>query len=126
MKDDDTRKDAAPESWRENPNGRVPLLELTDGRCLAESGAILWSLPWQPPPAFGQLEPSEGSTVRCSRAIQRRTSCRRGQAVASYEPRAALEEKRALVPEWHARGNAALSVMETHLTRSDWFAGKAL
>ena len=27
-----------------NPNGRVPLLELPDGRCLSESNAILWYL----------------------------------------------------------------------------------
>jgi glutathione S-transferase len=36
-----------------------------------------------------------------------------------------LEEKRALIPHWHAQGNAALSVMETHLTHNDWFAGGA-
>jgi glutathione S-transferase len=27
-----------------NPNGRIPLLELEDGTCLAESNAILWYL----------------------------------------------------------------------------------
>lgn len=27
-----------------NPNGKVPLLQLPDGRCLAESNAILWYL----------------------------------------------------------------------------------
>ena len=26
------------------------------------------------------------------------------------------------MPEWHAKGNAALGVMETHLCDRDWFA----
>jgi glutathione S-transferase len=34
-----------------------------------------------------------------------------------------LEKKRHLVPEWHAKGKAALGVMQTHLARHDWFAG---
>ena len=42
-----------------------------------------------------------------------------------YETKEALEPKRTLIPEWHARGNAALSVMETHLTHHDWLAGNA-
>src|SRR5688500_16536052 len=33
-----------PDFLPKNPNGRVPLLELDDGRCLPESGAILWYL----------------------------------------------------------------------------------
>src|SRR6476660_9898690 len=36
-----TRK---PEYLAKNPNGRVPMLELDDGRVLPESGAILWYL----------------------------------------------------------------------------------
>jgi glutathione S-transferase len=42
----------------------------------------------------------------------------------AFESKEALDEKRALVPEWHARGNAALAVMESHLARHDWFAGR--
>ena len=33
-----------PEHLARNPNGRIPLLEYPDGRCLAESNAILWAL----------------------------------------------------------------------------------
>ena len=36
-----------------------------------------------------------------------------------------LEKKRHLVPEWHAKGNAALGVMQTHLAHHDWFAGQS-
>ena len=34
-----------------------------------------------------------------------------------------LREKEHLIPEWHAKGNAALAVMEGHLKKNDWFAG---
>ena len=33
-----------PEFLTKNPNGRIPMLELDDGTCLAESNAILWYL----------------------------------------------------------------------------------
>ena len=109
-----------------NPNGRVPLLELEDGRCLAESDAILWYLTagsaLQPPDTWSQAQALqwmffEQYSHEPYIAVARRWL--------SHEPKEALEEKRALIPEWHARGNAALSVMETHLARHDWFAGKA-
>jgi glutathione S-transferase len=118
-----TRK---PEFLKKNPNGRVPLLELEDGRCLGESGAILNYLaegsalipkdPWARAKTlewmfFEQYE--HEPTI----AVARRWL--------AYEPIEALEEKRALIPEWHAKGNAALAVMETHLAKHDWFAGDA-
>ena len=113
-----------PEFLKRNPNGRVPLLEFEDGRCLAESGAILFFL-------------SDGS------ALQPGTSWDRAQMLQwmffeqySHEPYIAvarfwlayaepeeLAKKRHLVPEWHGKGNAALGVMETHLKTHDWFAG---
>ena len=34
-----------------------------------------------------------------------------------------LRAKEHLIPEWLAKGNAALAVMEGHLKKSDWFAG---
>jgi glutathione S-transferase len=43
----------------------------------------------------------------------------------SHEPKEAIERMRASIAEWHAQGNAALAVMETHLARNDWFAGDA-
>jgi glutathione S-transferase len=108
-----------------NPNGRVPLLELDDGRYLAESNAILFYL-------------AEGTTLIPP------DKWARGQALQwmffeqydhepyiavarrwlGYEPPDLLATKRHLIPEWHARGNAALGVMETHLTKQAWFAGE--
>jgi glutathione S-transferase len=107
-----------------NPNGRVPLLEFEDGRTLAESGAILWHI-------------SEGSK------LQPADSWGRAQALQwmffeqySHEPYIAVarfikaygttEIQQRRKNEWPMlmeRGNAALSVMETHLSENDWFAG---
>ena len=116
-----TRK---PEFLSKNPNGRVPLLELDDGRTLAESGAILWHL-------------SEGTKLQPNDAWSR------AQALQwmffeqySHEPYVAVarfikaygtpeiqERRRSEFPALLERGNAALGVMETHLAAHEWFAG---
>ena len=117
----DTRK---PDFLRLNPNGRVPLLEFEDGRTLAESDAIISYL------AHGSaLMP--GDRWDRAQALQwmffEQYSHEPYIAVArfwlSFAPKEQLEERRHLVPEWHARGNAALGVMENHLAAHDWFAG---
>ena len=121
LHDGTTRK---PEFLAKNPNGRVPMLELGDGRTLPESGAILWYL-------------SEGSKLlpadRWGRAevlqwmFFEQYSHEPYIAVArfwlAFAPQQELEKRRHLVGEWHAKGNAALAVMQTHLARRDWFAG---
>jgi glutathione S-transferase len=114
-----------PDYLAKNPNGRVPMLEFEDGRLLPESGAILWYL-------------SEGTRLspadRWARAealqwmFFEQYSHEPYIAVArywiAYASKEQLETKRHLIPEWHAKGNAALAVMQTHLARHDWFAGE--
>jgi glutathione S-transferase len=113
-----------PNFLAKNANGRVPLMEFEDGRVLAESGAILWYLAENTP-----LLPAD----RWSHAnvlqwmFFEQYSHEPYIAVArfwlAFAPKDELEKKRHLVPGWHAKGNAALGVMQTHLERHDWFAG---
>ena len=115
-----------PEFLAKNPSGQVPLLEVAEGRYLAESNAILWyvaigtslapesrieraeALQWM---FFEQhaLEPNLGaayfwlSLVRGGRDLQTH----------------ALED-------WMERGYAALQVMENHLKTHEFFAASQL
>ncbi len=117
----ETRK---PAFLAKNPNGRVPLLEFEDGRTLPESDAILWYLS-----EGSDLQPTDkwGRAEALSWMFFEQYSHEPYVAVArfwlAFAPKEELEKKRSLVPEWHAKGNAALGVMETHLSRHDWFAG---
>jgi len=43
----------------------------------------------------------------------------------AHAPTSELDKRRHLVPEWHEKGNAALGVMETYLSKHDWFAGES-
>jgi glutathione S-transferase len=105
-----------------NPNGRVPLLELDDGRRMAESNAILCWL-------------AEGTPYFQGDAWQR------AQALSwmffeqySHEPYVAVARficgwtpvdspRRAELPKLRERGHQALAVMERHLLSSPWFSG---
>jgi glutathione S-transferase len=120
LHDGSTRK---PDYLAKNPNGRVPMLELDDGRMLPESGAILWYLaegtPLLPADRWGRAEVLQWMFFE-------QYSHEPYIAVArfwlAFKPPAELETKRHLVPEWHAKGNAALGVMEKHLSQHHWFA----
>jgi glutathione S-transferase len=105
-----------------NPNGKVPMLELDDGRIMVESNAILYWL-------------AEGSTFLPGDAWQR------AQALSwmffeqySHEPYIAVARfiqlftapdspRRAELPKCHERGHQALAVMERHLQSQPWFTG---
>lgn len=108
-----------------NPNGRVPTLELDDGRYLAESNAIMFYL-------------AEGTALLPADRFARAEALQwMFFEQYSHEPYIAVarfwhsikpggrEERKDRFPEWHERGHQALAVMERHLSTRDWFAGSA-
>ena len=113
-----------PEFLAKNPNGRVPVLELEDGTCLAESNAILWYLAEQT-----ALLPTE----RIERARVLQWMCFEQY---SHEPFIATSRFYLHFlrdPEGYAEvlaakrepGYAALRVMEQHLTDAAWMVGES-
>ena len=110
----------SPEYLAKNPNGKVPMLELADGRVLAESNAILCFL-------------AEGSPLWPSDSWQR------AQALQwmcfeqySHEPCIAVARfimgwlpedspRRSELPRLRERGYQALDVMEKQLAGQDFF-----
>ena len=113
-----------PEYLAKNPNGRVPMLELDDGRILVESNAILcWladgthylpSDPWQRAQALSWMFFEQYSHEPCI-AVARFI---RGWS-APDSPRRGDELTRC-----QARGHDALAVMERHLSAHRWFTGE--
>lgn len=109
-----------PEFLAKNPNGRIPVLELSDGTFLAESNAILCFL------AEGTaLFPRE--PVPRARTLQwlffEQYSHERFIAVLKYWTYwGGLENKSANeVASWREHGQEALDVMEKHLENGDFF-----
>ena len=115
-----------PEFLAKNPNGQVPLLEVADGRYLAESNAILWYVAIGTPLApenrldradamqwmfFEQhaLEPNIGAAYFWLSLV------RGGRELQSYS-----------LEDWMERGYRALQVMENHLATRDYFAAGQL
>lgn len=110
-----------PEFLRLNPNGRIPVLQLDDGTCLAESNAIQWYL------AEGTPLVPEGRLER-ARVLQwmffEQYSHEPYIAVLRFWTHAGrLAEKAAEVPERRQRGLDALAVMERHLAGHEWLVG---
>ena len=114
-----------PEFLARNPNGCIPVLDLGDGTCIAESNAILFYL-------------AEGSRFlppdRLSRALTLQWMFFEQY---SHEPFIAVARhwiqhmemtpaQRAQLPDKQTGGRAALAVMENHLGRSAWFGGNSM
>ena len=111
-----------PEFLARNPNGRIPVLELEDGACLAESNAILFYL-------------AEGSRFLPSDRLARALTLQwMFFEQYSHEPCIAVarhwiqhlemtEAQRAELPARQEGGRAALAVMERRLGGADWFGG---
>ena len=119
-----TRETRTPEFLAKNPNGRVPMLELDDGRFLPESGAILFYL------AEGSRLIPKDSFARAQMLqwmffeqyshepyIGVLHFLRRYVRPGDNDPR----DPALLEPSAYA----ALQVMDTYLAQHDWFAGDA-
>ena len=113
------------EFLQKNPNGKIPLLELEDGRCLSESNAILNFLA-----AGSQLLPSDSFDVAKVQQWQFFEQY-------SHEPYIAVarfiakylglpQERRAEYEAKQSGGHKALAVMETQLSTSPYLTGDTL
>lgn len=112
-----------PEYLVKNPNGRIPLLELEDGSFLPESNAILFYL------ANGTPFLPEGRLDR-ARVLQwmffEQYSHEPNIAVVRFwmQHTGMTPEREAMLPAKRAGGHAALGVMESRLSGSEWFVGE--
>ena len=103
-----------------NPAGQIPMLELDDGRTLAESNAIILYL-------------GEGSSLIPADKFDRAKMYQwmffeqykhePAIAVARYIRHYAMDSRADQLPNLMERGNAVLAIMDTHLSGRDWFAG---
>jgi len=105
-----------------NPNGRVPLLRLPDGRLLAESNAMLLYLGegsgWLPHDAYDRAKVYEWLFFEQYTHEPSIATVRFWVAYLGKQ-----EEWRQKIAETMAKGYAALGVMETQLRRTPFLAG---
>jgi len=103
-----------------NPVGQIPVLELDDGRTIAESNAILHYLG-----ASSELWP-EGRYDQ-AKALQwmffEQYKHEPSIAVARFIRNYFMESRADELPSLMERGYLALDIMEAHLAQTDWFAG---
>lgn len=102
-----------------NPVGQIPLLELSDGRRIAESNAILYFLakdtPYWPATLFEQTKALQWMFFE---QYKHEPSI----AVARFIRMYAMETRAAELDNLMPRGNGALGIMETHLVDNLFFA----
>jgi glutathione S-transferase len=118
--DGSTRK---PDFLAKNPIGRVPLLEFADGRRLAESNAILLHLAegtrFIPQDPFDRAKMYEWLFFE-QYSHEPAIAVRRSILTAPERAHLRTPDRLGLLLD---KGNQALAVMETRLSKADWLAG---
>ena len=114
-----------PEFLARNPNGKVPFIELDDGRILTESNAILcWLADSAPERSLLPTDPWQRAQALSWMFFEQY----------SHEPYIAVARficgwtpidspRRDELPRLRERGHQALAVMERHLSAAPWFTG---
>jgi glutathione S-transferase len=111
-----------PDFLAKNPSGQVPLLEVADGRYLAESNAILWYLAGGTPLAPDtRIERAEALQWMFFEQHALEPNIGAAYFWLSLVPGGRTLQTHAL-EDWMERGYAALQVMENHLKTSEYFA----
>jgi len=109
-----------PEFLAKNPNGRIPLLELDDGRLLPESNAILFYLaegtPFLPVDRFERAQVLQWLFFE---QYSHEPNIATTRFIVPHLP--ADSPRRAELPRRRELGYAALDVMERHLASNDYF-----
>jgi len=102
-----------------NPAGQIPLLQLGDGRTLAESNAILMFLaedtPYIPLTRFERAKMLQWMFWE---QYRHEPSIAVARYISHYAP-----EREAELPKLQEKGRAALAVMEGHLSSQSFFVG---
>jgi glutathione S-transferase len=113
-----------PEFLKKNPNGRVPTLEISPGKYLPESNAILCYLADGTPlwPAE-RLKRAETLQWMFFEQYSHEPYVAVARFICKYLP--ADHARRAELPRVRERGHQALAVMERHLAAQPFFVGGA-
>jgi glutathione S-transferase len=111
-----------PDFLARNPNGKVPVLELDDGRSIFESGAILLYLaegtPLLPSDRLDRARVYQWLLWEQAEAVRNLAGPRFWIAL-----RGMRQEKASEIADWHEAGYRALGIMDDHLIARDYFVG---
>lgn len=108
-----------------NPNGRVPLLVLPDGRRLSESNAMLLYLAEGSPylPADRYARAIVNQWLFFEQYDHEPTIAVARSWLGGYYPERAGKATPEQIATWQEKGNRALGVMEQRLANASWLAG---
>lgn len=110
-----------PEYLARNPNGRVPMIELDDGRRMVESNAILcWLADGTPYLAGDAWQRAQTLSWMFFEQYSHEPCIAVARFICGWTP---LDSpRRAELPLLRERGRHALAVMENHLATNAWFS----